>query len=183
MSFSNGIDELSLAALKRACRGTQERIYRRYATAAWTLAVRLCGCEAQAWDAVQAGFLRAFERAGQLRQPERFGPWLRRIIVNQVMDLNRQRFESVDSLAGEPEAMEPALSEAIDLERALAQLDVVDRTVLWLHDVEGLTHGEIAELAGHSMSWSKTRLSRARARIQRWLEAPDAASTPTVSLP
>ena len=171
MNFSSGIDDISLAALKKACRATQERVYRGYAQAAWTLAVRICGCEARAWDAVQSGFVRAFERVGQLRQAERFGPWLKRIIVNQVMDQMRERFEPIEAAGAEEAATDAAPGQTMDLERALAKLSDADRSVLWLHDAEGFTHGEIAELAGQSLSWSKSRLSRARARIRPMLEA------------
>jgi RNA polymerase sigma factor (sigma-70 family) len=171
MNFSSGIDDISLAALKKACRATQERVYRAYAQPAWTLAVRLSGCEARAWDAVQSGFVRAFDRVSQLRQAERFGPWLRRIIVNQVMDQMRDRFEPIEAAGDEQATSDPAPGHALDLERALARLSPADRSVLWLHDAEGLTHGEIAELAGQSLSWSKSRLSRARARIRPLLES------------
>ncbi len=171
MNISNTLDDISLAALKRDCRATQERVYRTFAPAAWTLAMRLSGCEAQAWDAVQAGFVRAFEKAGQLRQAELFGPWLRRIVVNQVMDLNRSRFETLAD-SHEPADPHPFHDAAqLDLERALNRLNVVDRTVLWLHDAEGMTHGEIADLAGQSVSWSKSRLSRARTKIRPLLAA------------
>lgn len=172
MDFSRPLDDLSLAALKKRCRLTQERVYRDYASAAWTLSVRLSGCEAQAWDAVQAGFVRAFERIGQLRDAASFGPWLRRLIANQVMDQHRRAFESLpehderSTEAGSPEAV-------IDLEQALARLQPLDRAVLWLHDVEGLTHAEIAELAGQTPSWSKSRLSRTRARMRDWLQADE----------
>jgi len=170
MNFSTPIDEISLAALKRDCRRTQERVYRSYSTPAWNLALRLSGCEAQAWDAVQSGFVRAFERVGQLREPERFGPWLKRIIVNQVMDQHRQRFEALPEGAEDEDFESPRHDQRMDLERALARLDPLDRTVVWLHDAEGYTHAEIAELAGQTPSWSKTRLSRSRARLRPFLE-------------
>ncbi|MGY6553517.1 MAG: RNA polymerase sigma factor [Wenzhouxiangella sp.] len=169
MDFSRPLDDLSLAALKKRCCQTQERVYRDYANAAWTLGLRLSGCEAQAWDAVQAGFVRAFERIGQLRDASAFGPWLRRLIVNQVMDQHRRAFTALPAdhdAADESTAPEDRL----DLEQALARLEPLDRAVLWLHDVEGLTHAEIAELAGQSASWSKSRLSRTRARVRAWLE-------------
>jgi RNA polymerase sigma-70 factor (ECF subfamily) len=170
MDLSQPIDEFTLAALKKRCRRTQERVYRDYSSAAWTLGVRLSGCEAQAWDAVQAGFVRAFEKVGQLRDPAAFGPWLRRLIVNQVMDQHRR---SLDALPDDFEAVaaEDLPERGLDLEQAMARLHVLDRSVLWLHDVEGLTHTEIAELAEQTPSWSKSRLSRARARIRRWLDA------------
>lgn len=169
MDFSRPLDDFSLAALKKRCRKTQERVYRDYANAAWTLGVRLSGCEAQAWDAVQAGFVRAFERIGQLRDASAFGPWLRRLIVNQVMDQHRRRFEALPA-DHDAAAASAALESCLDLEQALGRLEPLDRAVLWLHDVEGLTHAEIAELAGQTPSWSKSRLSRTRARMRAWLE-------------
>lgn len=177
MDFSHPLDELSLAALKKRCPKTQARVYRDYSTAAWTLGLRLSGCEAQAWDAVQAGFVRAFERIGQLRDAAAFGPWLRRLIVNQVMDQHRRRFEALpDDHDHAAESASP--EDRLDLEQALARLEPLDRAVLWLHDVEGLTHPEIAELAGQTPSWSKSRLSRTRARVRGWLQA-DALNEPS----
>ena len=171
MDFSTPIDDLSLAALKKDCRRTQERVYRMFAPAAWTLAVRLSGCEARAWDAVQSGFVRAFERAGQVRQADRFGAWLKRIIVNQVLDQHRQRLDPLEADFSDASTVTPDHVGQIDLERALERLRPLDRVVLWLHDAEGLTHGEIAGLADQTVSWSKSRLSRARARIRPFLEA------------
>jgi len=180
MDFSTPLDDISLAALKKDCRRTQEKVYRMFSPAAWTLAVRLSGCEAQAWDAVQAGFVRAFERVGQLRQADRFGAWLKRIVVNQVMDLNRRRFEALPENDGGSETTKPFNHDILDLEKALDRLDSMDRTVLWLHDAEGMTHAEIAELAGQTVSWSKSRLVRARARIRPFLE--DAGREPVVKV-
>jgi len=171
MNFSTPIDEVSLAALKRDCRHAQERVYRDFAPAAWTLALRLSGCEAQAWDAVQSGFVRAFEKADQLRDPERFGAWLKRIIVNQAMDQHRQRFETLPEGSGNDASEAPHHDQRMDLERALERLDPMDRSVVWLHDAEGYTHAEIAKLAGRTLSWSKTRLSRARARLRPFLDS------------
>jgi len=182
MDFSRPLDDLSLAALKRRCAKTQERVYRDYANAAWTLGMRLSGCEAQAWDAVQAGFVRAFERIGQLRDAAAFGPWLRRLIVNQVMDQHRRRFETLPPDHNEAAVAAGAVEDSIDLEQALARLDPLDRAVLWLHDVEGLTHTEIAELAGQTPSWSKSRLSRTRTRMRAWLEPTPSRSDKAANL-
>jgi RNA polymerase sigma-70 factor (ECF subfamily) len=181
MDFSRPLDDLSLAALKKRCPETQARVYCDYSRAAWTLGVRLSGCEAQAWDAVQAGFLRAFERIGQLRDAAAFGPWLRRLIANQVMDQHRQRFEALP--ADHAQDHDPAApDDALDLEQAMERLDPLDRAVLWLHDAEGLTHVEIAELAGQTPSWSKSRLSRTRAKVRGWLE-PTARNTAKAGTP
>ncbi len=54
----------------------------------------------------------------------------------------------------------------MDLSEALEQLGDEDRLVIWLHDVEGYRHGEIAEVFGKTESFSKTRLSRARKKLR-----------------
>ena len=166
MSFSSTIDDLTLAGLRRNCRHAQERVYRQYAGAAWTLAMRVCGCEATAWDALQAAFLRAFDRVAQLEQADRFGPWLRRIVVNEVMDSGRRKLLPL------PREESAGLADGalgLDLLRALARLEQRDRAVLWLHDVEGMTHAEIAAALEKTVPWSKTRLSRARGRMRELL--------------
>jgi RNA polymerase sigma-70 factor (ECF subfamily) len=58
----------------------------------------------------------------------------------------------------------------MDLESALTTLNHEDRAVVWLHDVEGYNHREIARLFGKTESFSKTRLSRARAKLRTVLE-------------
>lgn len=169
MSLSSPIDDLALAALKRRCRRTQEHVYRQYSRQAWTLALRLSGCEARAWDAVQQAFVLAFERIGQLREAKQFGFWLRRILVNQVMDQHRRRASEQSEPAEGGEFRDH--DSALDLERAFAALDDLDRQVVWLHDAEGMKHAEIAELAGQSVSWSKSRLARAREKLRKQLTA------------
>ena len=62
--------------------------------------------------------------------------------------------------------------EALDLDAALANLPSVSRAVVWLHDVEGFTHREIAELMGKTESFSKSQLSRAYQRLRPLLEVP-----------
>lgn len=165
MTFAAIIDELTLEALKQGSRHHQELVYRTYSTASWNLALRLSGCEATAWDAVQSGFIKAFERVSQLKDRKQFGFWLRRIVVNQVRDVQRVQVAQEHKDLGD-ESAESNTGDAVDLDWALAQLKQDDRMVLWLHDVEGFKHGEIAELMAQSVPWSKTRLSRARARVR-----------------
>ena len=63
----------------------------------------------------------------------------------------------------------------MDLDSALACLPDVSRVVVWLHDVEGFTHKEIANQLGKTESFSKSQLSRAyqklRPLLARGLEA------------
>jgi len=58
-----------------------------------------------------------------------------------------------------------------DLETALMTLPALTRAVIWLHDVEGYTHQEIAAGLGRSVGFSKSQLSRGHARLRRALGA------------
>jgi RNA polymerase sigma-70 factor (ECF subfamily) len=64
--------------------------------------------------------------------------------------------------------------DAMDLDAALANLPEVGRAVVWLHDVEGFTHREIAALMGKTESFSKSQLSRAYQRLRPMLSVNDA---------
>jgi RNA polymerase sigma-70 factor (ECF subfamily) len=65
---------------------------------------------------------------------------------------------------------------ALDLDAALGTLPPLSRAVVWLHDVEGFTHKEIAELMGKTESFSKSQLSRAYRRLRPLLDAETAAA-------
>jgi RNA polymerase sigma-70 factor (ECF subfamily) len=180
-----GLDELALKRLGTGCRRTQEQVYRAHADAAWTLARRLTGCDAGAWDVVQDAFVRAFGEIGALRDPGAFRGWLRRIVAHRAMDHHRQQARRMEASGEAPERRQAPPDPAwLDLERALDRLDATDRMVLWLHDAEGMTHEEIADLAGFTRSWSKSRLVRARGRMQVLLESgaagPSSSPAPTV---
>lgn len=183
-SFNENLDGPTLAGLRRGCRISQAQVYERFSRAAWTLALRLTGCEARAWDAVQDGFLAAFRRIRQFRGQAAFGYWLRRIIVNQVIDQHRAGRRETSLASAAPAITPDTDTRWLDLEKALDQLDPVDRLVIWLHDVEGMTHAEIAALDGHTESWSKSRLSRARNRLRMAVEPrrePNSTAAPARS--
>jgi RNA polymerase sigma-70 factor (ECF subfamily) len=68
-------------------------------------------------------------------------------------------------------ATEP-LARAIDVmevQSAVERLPDGYREVLLLHDVQGHTHEEIAEILGIAPGTSKSQLSRARSTLRRWL--------------
>jgi RNA polymerase sigma-70 factor (ECF subfamily) len=77
--------------------------------------------------------------------------------------------------AGAPED-EARDSDLIDLDRALARLAPLTRTVVWLYDVEGWSHEEIARAFDRSVSFSKSQLARGHARLRAELHAPMASA-------
>jgi RNA polymerase sigma-70 factor (ECF subfamily) len=70
-------------------------------------------------------------------------------------------------------------AESVDLERALASLAPTARAVVWLFEVEGYSHEEIAQSFGRSVSFSKSQLARAHAKLRQWFEPPVDSQTCT----
>ena len=176
-------DQVTLARARRGDLPACEAIYRLFHQPAYSIAYRICQCPQLAQDVCQEAFITAFGRLRQFRGESPFWGWLRRVVVNHAIStLRRQPRHQAIALeeAHLAEAgVESKLDLTLDLADALANLDAEDRAVVWLHDVEGYNHKEIATLFGMSESFSKTRLSRARARLREWLSpAPGSGSPP-----
>jgi len=70
--------------------------------------------------------------------------------------------------------------ELIDVERALAALPPTARAVVWMFEVEGYSHEEIARAFGRSVSFSKSQLARAHVRLRAWFEPQEIRPSCTV---
>ena len=173
-SFQIDLDELTL---RRACKGNRgacEQIYRLFQRPAYTIAYRICQCPDMAQDVVQDAFITLFKRIGQFRGDSPFWGWLRRVVVNQALTALRRKprelsFELAPEQSSGPEA-HYRIQDTLDANQLLRQLSDEDRTVVWLHDVEGYNHREIGQMMNKTESYSKTRLSRARKSLQDYLQ-------------
>lgn len=147
---------------------TFRELYRRENPALFRVAVRLSwGSPLRAEDVVQETWLRAILALPQFRFEASLRTWLVAVVINVTREMSRARAEVIpfDSLADEaarPDADPAALAEA-DLAPLLSQLPMGYRTVLVLHDLEGLTHAEIGQALGIAEGTAKSQLSRARA--------------------
>ena len=174
------VDDIQLARARRGDPDALEGLYRVYADPVSNLARRICRSTHEADEVVQETFLEMIRSIRSFRGDGAFGAWLRRIAVSKALTNMRSRKRRAESDL--PQTVEPngpvdfnAVERGsggwrrIDLERALAMLPDDARVVVWLFDVEGLTHREIAALFGRSASFSKSRLSRAHARLRELL--------------
>jgi RNA polymerase sigma factor (sigma-70 family) len=169
--------ELDTALVRSARTGdsaAREALYHHFSRQIYTLVRRILGSDSLAEDVLQDAFIDAFTRLDGLRSDEAFGAWLRRIAVNRALSQLRSAWMSkrVDWTHDEFQALPSAaetLSDTARLEAALDLLSDTARAVVWLYDVEGYTHREIADLMGRSVSFSKTRLARAHARLRELL--------------
>lgn len=185
--FGAALDELTLARARRGDEAAFEAIYRCYARAAYSLALRLCGRADLAEDVVQEAFLKAMEKLASFRGEAPFGAWLKRLVANSAIDRLRLERRWVDpEFAGIAEPQQEAGSEAqVEALGLLSRMSAPARAALVLHELEGYSHTELAALFGRSESYSKSLLSRAIARLRGLLEteAPPAASAERLEEP
>jgi RNA polymerase sigma factor (sigma-70 family) len=154
-------------------------IYSRYATRIFTLIYRLVPRRAQAEDLLHDTFVEVLRSIDSYSGQGSFEGWLRSIAVNKcLMQLrspwHRSRAWIDDSLLRSSEldeapALDKSLSDQTELAAAMSVLTPVSRAVVWLHDVEGYTHAEIAKALGRTVSFSKSQLARAHERLREIL--------------
>ena len=137
----------------------------------------------EAEDLTQETFLRAHRRRASLHDPKAARAWLYSIATHVCLDRLRQQARQTSAQSDvDPEAVvapDPEPSAALRIEQEemsgcvqayVADLSDSYRAVLLLHDEEGLSTPEIAELLGESVGSVKIRLHRARKRLKRALE-------------
>ena len=172
--FDIEMDEMTLARARRGNLAACESIFRKFNQPAFSVAYRICQCRETAQEVTQESFITAFRKIRQFRGDAPFWGWLRRVVVNHTISTIRRNAKAqtveLQDFHANAASDEEQIGLAMDLESALAVLGAQDRAVVWLHDVEGYNHREIAELFGKTESFSKTRLSRARARLRELLD-------------
>ena len=176
-----------IAAIKRSDPGSREALYHRYKKRVYGLALRIVG-PFDAEEVAQEAFIRIFRGLPKFRGDAALSTWIYRLAVNAALSHRSRRAgarlltrDSDSQLEGQLEktieaqpAAEPVRGDAVlraRLERALVQLPTGYRTVIVLHDVEGLEHEEIASILRCHVGTSKSQLHKARARLREILAA------------
>jgi RNA polymerase sigma-70 factor, ECF subfamily len=148
------------------------------------LASRLVRDPDQAEDCAQETIIGAWRRRDQLREPRALSAWLRRSLVNRIIDRARAHHDELDLDAVEADWKDDRYSVAPDrvLERAelrdelqdgLARLPVIYRVPVVLHDVVGWTALEIAAAMSAGLPATKQRLRRGRMMLVSALAESD----------
>ena len=149
-----------------------EQLYRAYERPVYTLARRLTRNAEDAEDVLQETFLEVCRSLKQWRGEGNLWGWIRTIAASKaLMRYRREKLREWEPLNDDVPHQPEDIPLQMDLEAALARLPERSRAVVWLHDVEGYTHEEIAELMGMTTSFSKSQLARAHDRLRRWLGA------------
>ncbi len=147
-------------------------LYRRHTPRIRAVAMRFMGGEAaDADDVVQETWMRACRALSGFRWEAALSSWLVGVTIRVAAEALRRRSPAApDDAADRPARSVPA-GLRLDLERAIALLPPQQRTIVVLHDIEGYTHEEIAEMLGTVPGTSRSNLARARATLREHLEA------------
>jgi len=145
--------------------------------------------ESDADDLAQEALIKVYRNLRGFRYQAAFTTWLHAVVRNAMVDFARSRAGrartrelSLDETRLDHPSPEPAADDQLAAEeerrrlwRALRQVALEFRTAVVLFDVEGRTYDEIAVIEGVAVGTVKSRLSRGRAQLRRFLEEDIAA--------
>lgn len=141
-------------------------------------------------DLAQEVWIRVYRNIRRLQEPGKFRGWLSRIATNLFYDELRKRKRVSTPLSldaprnledGEMEwdiaCDDPGPTEDLitrefydQLQEAIADLPDVFRTTIVLREIQGMAYEEIADITGVSLGTVKSRIARARQRLQAHLQ-------------
>ncbi|HYZ89266.1 MAG TPA: sigma-70 family RNA polymerase sigma factor [Myxococcales bacterium] len=186
MTISLAVPDILVARAKSGDLEALEALYRAFETPVYNLALRMLRSPEDAEDVLQETFLEVVRSIKQYRGEGHLWGWIRQIAASKaLMRIRRNQVRATEELHEEATAgaggggggggAGSTIPARVDLERAFERLSATSRAVVWLHDVEGYTHEEIAEQMGKTVSFSKSQLARAHARLRGMLEDEGAA--------
>jgi RNA polymerase sigma-70 factor (ECF subfamily) len=174
--------------VRRAQRGevsAYEVLVRKYQGIAHRTAYLVTGQSAEAEDATQQAFVKAYRALDRFDPDRPFRPWLLRIVGNEARNARRsagRRAAMELAVARQPEDLAPSPEqEAMARERreallrVLAALAEADRRVIALRYFLDLSEAEMAEVLDVAPGTVKSRLSRALGRLRASLASAGVA--------
>ncbi len=198
-------DAALVERLRRAEAGAAEGLVDTYGDRVYRLARRITGNEQDAEEAVQDVFWSVVQKIDTFRGEALFGSWIYRITANAAYQKLRRAAHRRDEISldqvlpilddghhhvdpsGDWSAKidDPAIqSELRDvLASAIDELPANHRAVIVLHDVEGLSMAEVADVLGISLATAKTTAHRARLRLRKRLGLFLSPTTSSVDVP
>ena len=177
---SRPLDEAALVArAKRGDAAAYEELVRMYQDIAFRTACVIARNAADAEEAAQDGFVKAYRALGRFREGAPFRPWLLRIVANEARNRRRaagrrahlwERAAADEEVSGDaapsPEAVVLGRERRRQLLDVLADLGEDDRAVLACRYLVGLTEQETGAALGLRLGTVKSRTARALARVR-----------------
>lgn len=147
-----------------------EALVRAYTPSLLRYCTGLLGCEADAQDAVQATFIKAWERRHTLRGggQDNERAWLYRIAYRTALDMLRAARRAEQRKPPEPLPPDPGITES--LRDALNTLDPLDRALVLERVLDGLDYAALARIHQRPAAYLRTRYHRAKRRLAELLQ-------------
>jgi RNA polymerase sigma factor (sigma-70 family) len=175
-------DERLAARAAAGDRSAFDALVTRHRAMVYRLCRAAAGSHADADDAAQETFLRAYKALHTYDAERPFLPWLRKIAWNCALSVRRDARAGIPLTSAEelpdppdpsegPDALASANEETRRVAAAVSALPPELRAVLTLRAVEGMSYAEIAEAGGIPVGTVMSRLSRARERLLAVLKA------------
>jgi RNA polymerase sigma factor (sigma-70 family) len=170
-----------VARARRGDHAAYAQLVAEHQVVAFRAAYLVTGGAAEAEDAAQEGFVKAFRALGRFREGSPFRPWLLTIVTNEARNRRRAAGRR-ERLALRAEQSEPAVTarsaedealshvERDDLLRAVERLRPPDREIVSYRYLLGLDEAETALALGCARGTVKSRLSRALERLRGELD-------------
>jgi RNA polymerase sigma-70 factor (ECF subfamily) len=153
--------------------GAMEMVYKGYKSPLFNLAYHFTGDYFSSSDLLQDIFVNIFTHIDELRVPEALCTWMYRIAINTCKTFVRKSRKakeiSLDEIENTHYTREVDHPMRQHLEQAIEILPRKQKTVFLLHDVQGFTHTEIAQITKLSEGTSKSQLFKARMKIKDYL--------------
>lgn len=181
--YSSASDETLVREAQRGDMPAFEELVARHRDKVYSRAYSMMRSEDDALDLSQEAWVKAWQRLVQFQGESSFATWITRIVINLCLDAMRKQkrlqAESIDQMDEESGGVERHLPvvqvdmlERLDREElraridaGLSQLSEAHRTVLILHEFEGLEYKECAKRMGCSIGTIMSRLFYARRRL------------------
>ncbi len=176
-TFATAVDDITVQRAQRGDTDAMAVIYQTLAKPCYNVAYRMAGSAAVAEDIVHDTFIKVISKIHRYRGPAPLWAWVRQITFNTTINhLNRRKWiapmteaEQIEQTWEDPAAEARPWTEH-DTESLLAQLSPQARAVVLMHDLEGMTHREIADFFNQTESFSKSVLFRARKQLKALID-------------
>ena len=169
---------LLISLSKRRNQKAQMKLYKLYCEAMFFIANRYMKSEEEAKDVVQESFLKAFSKLESYTEKISFGAWLKRIVINQCIDVLKKKQLEMISLDNYPLEIIDENNWEFDIEitkemilEAIEELKQKHQLVIKLYLIEGYDHSEISEILNIPVKTSRTHLRRGKLELQELLKA------------
>lgn len=163
-----------LAQCKKGNSKAQMQLYRQFSGAMYNTAFRILGNADDAEDALQEGFITAFDKLEEVQEEEKFPGWIKTIVLRKALTHLERKKKTIPlhtemqlQKAEEESQKEEISTQKTFLWNSLQQLKPNHKNILILLYYEGMDYEEISEIMGLSYSNCRTLASRAKEHLKK----------------